>query len=239
MNIRVLSEEMKKAGFIKKGRAFFRTQGENILVTVRLEREPGYLFRMREALCFGLESLYSELSAFELTGKGCVARYPVMLLREENISAAQTKEFVLDDIYNMDAEEYELLMNTVLPFLSHIQTQKELVLCMRYLEEIEYGKERPLGMEKYAPLLYLEEYDAAWMIIKNYLCQWNIPELIWEDKDAVLSCAKKERDRETLLRLYSCAVLAVREDRAQCLQYLNHNLERNLSNLQHKRDGSH
>ena len=86
-------------------------------------------------------------------------------------------------------------------------------------------------MEKYAPFLYLEQYDDAWMIIRNYLCTWRIPELLWEDKNEIVSFAKTERDAETLMKFYSCAKLALNENREECLAYLNQNLKRNMNVL--------
>ena len=141
---RAISSQLRAEGFIKNGNAFFKTQGDGILITVNLERNGEWLLMPQYSLSFGLESLYSDIPPYELTGSGCVARYPVSCLFEK-----EEKQPTLQILKQNDEKQQEAIGEKLIPFLNQIMTQNQLLQCICYLEVIrrissQHGKIRAL-----------------------------------------------------------------------------------------------
>lgn len=71
----------KPYGFLRKGNAFFRIQGDGVLQTIKWEYEP---HAGSHVLYFGLLSMYGKIMPQWLTSRGCIPIYEAMRLADKD-----------------------------------------------------------------------------------------------------------------------------------------------------------
>lgn len=142
----------KSAGFVQKGKAFFRVWGDGVLQVIKCQHER--VFRA-DMIYIGLLSMYAPLQPKDFTAGGCMAPYPVAncyLLREAPAVFAPSMEAQL-----------EMLENGVIPWLDTLDTQKKLCKAISRLDG------RWNDSAKIGPFLACGEHNHAKKVIKEII----------------------------------------------------------------------
>lgn len=130
-----LSGFLKSQGYYRKGKAFFKLQGDGVLIviTMEYERVTGW-----HTIHLGLFSLYGEILPQWLTAGGCIARYWALLLHDRNyykpITLRQEGEWLI--IGYPDAE-ITRLPNDGLQFASPTVRRKALEIYTAKLDPLQ------------------------------------------------------------------------------------------------------
>ncbi len=176
-----LRQIAKQAGFARRGTAFFRVYGNNVLQVLHYSKKTRPFFR--EVVLIGLFSLYADLKPQWLTASGCIPLYNCRYLfaprweleqryRESQTVTLDLMEDVLSFHYHADD-----MVNCVLPFLDRINSQEKLLEGIDYLEYVQkiHKPESPeaairwTDMNKFASFLYLRQYENAEKILLTLL----------------------------------------------------------------------
>lgn len=170
----------KSQQFKKRGKAFFRVWGNGVLQVLK------YSYRTRpfrqEEVSIGLFSMYSELLPQWFTSWGCIPRYDARHLKKPRCE--YTKETfsvtgnVLQDLsYVIYELEESLLEEYVFPFLNNTSDQASLITATRYQDwrNLGYECDQPdlfwNDLLKFAPYLYMKDWDSASRVISSILAQ--------------------------------------------------------------------
>ncbi len=245
---------------------FYKTQASGIVCIVHFEavKDKKCLSYILE---FALESLYSELPEYPYSNMGCITRYPVINLFEAQsatfIRSAKEPDDKGEHRWNRAVvpprEQIEVMREQLFPLLDRIQTQEQLVQAMTEMEILRDGKEDPLAIEKYSPLLYMQRYQEAGTIIQNWLKKLGIPEEAWRSNafmeeyarssfqnldtkydgfDKRLLVKTAEKRLKALQHIQYLLQLAENSDDEDAIAYLRKNYTTNVTYLQFI-EGSH
>lgn len=190
-----LGEILLPQGFTRRGHAFFRVQGKDVLQVVKFERERG-LGDFCYYLNVGLFSMYEEIRPQWLTSTGCIPSHFVGLLYGER-DAFRLKYGLIDSkqyaSFNFISYDEQLLMLTEkwIPFLNDIDNQEKLIRAMITLDiQNNADPDTQPDLRKYAPYLYIGNREAAMNTIDNYFRQRRISESNWDDLDLLLKAGQ-------------------------------------------------
>ena len=230
-----LSKEINEYGFIRRGGAFFRIQGDGVLQVIKFEYE-----RVMEEydLSVGLFSLYGELLQQWFTSGGCIPRYSVVnFINERNPIISESRNDVVYERMISPEEQIEILIDKGVPWLDEIKTQRQLAEGICWFDKQD-GKEVLWNDDlKIAPFLASEQKNKAIRVISAILQQhvpviyklppgrneW--PELEWQDEDIHRYEKLFPGKDEKFLNLYR---LIKREDEEEIREYLMKNYNRNM-----------
>lgn len=165
----LLNDILIEKNFVRRGSAFFRAQGGEVLQTIRFDYERAF---NHFELNFGLYSLYSKLSHQQFTSNNCICPYPIC-------SFIGCKTAVSVSIINglssfniaSPKEQIKILEHTGLAWLDQIQTQEQLIQAYHYLETQLYKEILWNNFEKLAPYLVNGNLQAADKVINAILQQ--------------------------------------------------------------------
>ena len=147
-----MQEICESAGFVRKGKVFFRVLGDGVLQVVKCQYERAFQSYL---IYVGLQSMYAQLQPKHFTAGGCMANYSVIqcyYLNRVPVVFASPMEGQL-----------EMMKNGVLPWLSTIDTQKKLVTAISKLDN------RWNDTKKIGPFLACGEYNHAKKVIKEII----------------------------------------------------------------------
>lgn len=147
-----MKEICESAGFVRKGKVFFRVWGDGVLQVVKCQYERAFQSYL---ICVGLQSMYAQLQPKHFTAGGCMANYSVTqchYLNRVPMVFAPYMEVQLD-----------MLKNGVLPWLNTIDTQKKLVTAITKLDN-RWNDARKIG-----PFLACGESNHAKKVIKEII----------------------------------------------------------------------
>ena len=159
----ILSEKLKIFGFTRKGKAFFRVQGDGILQVIKFEYE-----RVMDDydLSIGLFSLYGELLKRWFTSSGCIPRYSIVNLINERtpVISKEINGMVYDYVIS-PKKQIEILIEKGIPWLNEMQTQEDLIEGIWRFDD---GWNDSL---KIAPFLMTNQEKKAIRVISSILQQ--------------------------------------------------------------------
>ena len=160
----ILDEYLKDANFVKRGSAYFRVHGGEVLQVIKIEKKRDG----NTTLNIGLFSMYSKLLPQWFTSQGCIPRYSV-----NDLVAKQTKySYIHTNQQNpYIASIVELMIHNGIPWLDSIDTQQNILAGFNLLEMNRFGKINWVDELKFAPFLACEDYCSAEKVITSILEQ--------------------------------------------------------------------
>lgn len=199
-----LAEICLPKGFVRKGNAFFRIQGDGILQVIKPDKIRYY---SEFDISIGLFSMYSKLLPQWFSSSGCIPKYEVVNFIGLG-SAVYMKnlggERYTTRIITME-QQLEVLRSLVLPFLDAIISQKQLAEGICELDRKQCGTVLWVDTLKLAPFLCCENYDMAYKVANAIQHQY--------EKAAIANCERmgknefikimeerKERDEEHIFK---------------------------------------
>ena len=184
-----VTEISRDAGFSKRGAAFFRVCGSDVLQVLLYTKNESPFHS--EVISVGLFSLYSELLPQWLTARGCIPSYNSRYIsaprwelehayKEASVKSLSLLEDVL--VFHFHLDDF---VNCTIPFLNTINTQKKMLEGIDFLEYVSCSQKpenpkdalRWTDMNKYAPYLFERQYDQAERIAQTLLDLWHVDQL--------------------------------------------------------------
>lgn len=212
--------------FFRRGKAFFRVNGDGILQVLKFE--PGSSISPFR-LCVGLFSMYSELQKQWFTSNGCIPRYEISNLLHMDITDKPTYDIKYTKFGKITPEsQLDLLTSRGFYWLDQILTQSQLVSQMCKLDAIRYGKVLWNDLEKFAPYLHAGNREYAAKVIDAILAQHQFADssnmqILTEPE---LSRYRLRREAEDL-QLHTLKQLAQEGDPIKIQEYLDRNFRSN------------
>ena len=216
---------LENADFHRRGAAFFRVYGEDVLQVLHYSKR-GHPFHV-EIVQIGLFSLYSELRPQWLTSSGCIPLYNYRYLTaprwelERKYRDAPEKTIALSEDVLSFHFHLDDIVNYTIPFLDRIDSQKRLIEGidrLEYLSQLQKPDNpeeaiRWTDMNKYAPYLFEEQYENAERVIMALLKLYHVAQL---DHDLTELDPHAEALRQK-------ALLARKRDQSDVQAYLKSN----------------
>lgn len=233
-----LTELLLPIGFVRRGTAFFRICGNDVLQIVKFQYEPRPGCYM---LYFGLFSMYDEISQFQLTTTGCIPQYFVGLLygdrdivriKEEWVNY---RRFLTFEQISTD-EQISMLVEKGIPFLNEIDNQEKLIQKMIELDHLDHASDAYSDMWKFVPYLYLGNGQMATKEINKFLILRRIPEEYWDDLDFLLKTGQ-QNDERSLRKIHLRRQLAKDPFSDEARAWLQKNYLQNWENTKFCRKG--
>ena len=220
-----LCQILGNAGFSRRGSAFFRVHGEDVLHVLHYSKTEHPFHK--EIVQLGLFSLYSELKPQWLTSSGCIPLYNYRYLSaprwelERNYWEASVKTIALSEDVLSFHFHLDDITNYTIPFLDQIDSQRKIIDGIDHLEYLSRLRKpetpeeaiRWTDMNKYAPYLFEQEYENAERVIMAFLNSYQVTQL---DNDLSKLDARAEALRQK-------ALLARRGDQSEIQSYLEAN----------------
>ena len=187
--------------FVKRGKSFFRINGNGVLQVLKYEYDPQ---NPHHDLSFGLLSMYGELHPHWFTSGGCSVRHSVVNIVGQAspiLPRTQGEHYVpYTNRVITPVEQLSILNDCGFPWLDSIDTQANLAEALCYLDGIRFSCVLWNDELKFYPYLYEGNTMNAIRVIEAIIRQWNFA---------------LERQRETLndeeFQRYSSALLAERK----------------------------
>lgn len=225
----LLRQVLERAGFARRGYAFFRVCGKDVLQVLHYSKREHPFYK--EIVQIGLFSLYAELMPQWLTSSGCIPLYNYRYLSvprwelERNYHEAEVKTIALTEDVLSFHFHLDNISNNAIPFLNRINSQAKMIEGIDYLEYVSHTHkpEQPEDairwndMNKYAPYLYEHQYENAERVIMAYLQSYQVTQL---DKDLSEIDPRAEKLRQR-------ALLARNINRIEIEEYLEANFQKN------------
>ncbi len=158
-----LAEICLPKGFVRKGDAFFRIQGDGILQVIKPDKIRYY---SEFDISIGLFSMYSKLLPQWFSSSGCIPKYEVVNfigLRSAVYMKNLGGDRYTTRIITME-QQLELFQSLVLPFLDAIISQEQLAEGICELDRKQCGTVIWVDTLKLEPYLYCENYDLAYKV---------------------------------------------------------------------------
>ena len=161
---RIISNKLAKIclpkGFVRKGNAFFRIQGDGILQVIKPDKIRYY---SEFDISIGLFSMYSKLLPQWFSSSGCIPKYEVVNFI--GLQSAVYMESLGGDRYTTGIitmeQQLELFQSLVLPFLDAILSQEQLAEGICELDRKQCGTVVWRDNLKLEPYLCCGNYDLA------------------------------------------------------------------------------
>lgn len=199
------------AGFVRKGKTFFRVWGDGVLQVIQYKYERVFC---SEVIVIGLFSMYDDLQAQWFTARGAIPRYSVVNCYEQS----QMPQVFVPPI----GAQIKMLQNRVMQWLNSIDTQKKLITAIRKLDP-RWNDNLKIG-----PYLACGESNHAKKVIKEIICQHNYAwhrRMTMQDVPTEKLLVDFERGEN---RFHSLLDLINRGDMSQVDAYLKSNYDRNM-----------
>lgn len=150
---------LKQNHFKKRGNAFFRANADGVLQIIKHVYEPN---GCTHELKLGLFSMYSKLRPEWFTSGGCIPRYSIFCLTGQH---HVPYFYGLKDKQQYARTQEEILLIDGLPWLNSIETQKDLIQALCYLETSSGGNVSWVDSLKIEPFLYCNEFASVRRVI--------------------------------------------------------------------------
>lgn len=178
-----IKKALTDASFVKRGNTFFRVHGEGILQVIKPDKN---------AINFGLFSMYSRLLPQWFTPLGCIPRYSIGELMDQRCQCILSQA--------------QYLLSDGLPWLESINTHKAMLDGLLLLETKNGRNVRWIDEQKIAPFLVCEDYTSAEKVIcailENHRIAKEINKTLYTSKaDYQKYVERRTKDDEGLLRL--------------------------------------
>jgi len=217
---RIGTNQLVANQFIRKGRAFFRVQGDGVIQVAKYEYEPHG--NVPYILSIGLMSMYSQLEPQWFTSMGCIPRYGVARLKGLRDT---------DTTINQES----ILLQEGLPWLNEMLTQKQLLDGMIFMETSWGGHMNWIDTLKIAPFLAVEDYASAEGVITAILQQHQSAKESRRErlpKEAYEKYCQRAQERDAPFE-YLLSLIQ-HSDKNQIQAYLNRNFIANSKIIQKK-----
>lgn len=224
----MIADLLVNEGFSKKGKAFFRIQGDGVFQFVKWEKTWA---GGAPELLIGIQSLYSEMDPTWFSPRGCIAKYSIALFNgEKSIDRPGSHKCGHDTM--TDEEQTGILFQKAIPKLNETMSQKNLIDLICELEMVEHGMMMINWRDdfKIAPYMAIREYDNATKVMKTILtrCEMNheINRRNYESEGKIYVIP--DSDKEYYAQLHKLLAMVESKDDIAIHAYLQGNYDRNI-----------
>lgn len=237
-NLNALNCICKEAGFVKKGKVYYRVYGDGVLQVIRYSKKEHPFYE--EIVNIGLFSMYGEIDNIVFEPNHCCPIYNSLYLSkpcweyEEPFIGASYIDLrnlsILEgvEVFHLDLKH---IRNTVIPYMNGVSTQKKLIEAYAHLDNVcsHIEPERVensfiwTDINKFAPFLHEGDYLSAEKVILAYLIgNYDYPSDT--DFNKPLTDSRAEGLRQKLL-------IARSANKESIYSYMSHNYEYNTEKI--------
>lgn len=198
------------AGFTKRGKAYFRINGDGVLQVIKLQYERAF---SEKILSVGLFSMYGRLEPEWFTSIGCITRYDIL-----NCYDQTERSLVFAPAIDV---QVDMLRRKALSWLDSIVTQKQLITAITKLDR-SWNDDL-----KFAPYLACGEINHAKKVVREILAQHEFAyysRSMMGDHPSLDVLAREEQEDNDLYQLLK---MIDRADPEEINNYLQSNYARN------------
>jgi len=225
----LLCDAITGQGFVRRGSAFFRIVGNEVLQVIKFQYERSL---SSYSLDVGLFSLYDELQKSWFTSTGCIPRYPVVSFigkRAVDIILSNPNQPMFS-AYSPELQ-IQVLKETALNSLNCAQDQRTMIELINKLDKAAFGEIIWNDYQKFSPYLAIEDYKSAEEVILSILRQSHAGKPLTMEyigrKRYEEYCERRQRDEQLLLDKLD---LVRRANRDEIKAYLDKNYKENRIN---------
>lgn len=215
--------------FVRRGKSFFRINGNGVLQVLKYEYEPQ---NPHHDLSFGLLSMYGEMRPQWFTSGGCLVKHSIVnLVGQPNpiLPSNQSAQYVpYTRRMVTPIEQLTILNDCGFPWLDSIDSQASLAEALCYLDTIRFSCILWNDELKFYPYLYEGDTTAAIKVMEAIIHQWDFA---LERQRQALSSEEFQIYSSALLEgkkgIFEKLAIAQRSDPEEIKNYLLRNLVQN------------
>ncbi len=156
-------------GFFKRGNAYFRVVGDGILQVIKATFESDC---SDYSISIGLHSMYAELLPQWFTYSGCIPRYCITSILNDNGSVHTNSSKAFPGMNRGSFHDQVLLLSEkIFMWLDQMHTQDELAQAICFLDVKTFHVTRWNDEQRIAPYLASRQYEKAKRVIDAILLQ--------------------------------------------------------------------